>query len=387
MQMMPPRVNSSSERQTLSRRGYTLLHSFGNGLDGDTPEASLIEVNGRLYGTTSGGGVSKYGVGTVFSITTSGDEKVLHSFGRRRSDGGLPRGALINVNGTLYGTTADGGAYNDGTYYSITKRGKVKLLYSFGGSAYDAVFPSGTLIFVNGRLYGTAAGGVFDHGTVFSVSLTGTEKVLYSLGSRRSDASVPIYSLTRVNDRLYGTTHYGGTHGGGTVFSINTAGTDEKVLHSFNDSRSDGGYPEASLIGINGTLYGTTAFGGECGEGTVFSISTSGTEKMLYSFGSFGCFGDGQQPNASLIDVNGQLYGTTPFGGTGWCGGSYEQGEGTVFKIRTDGTGETTLHNFHVHCRDGSNPVAALYYFNGLLYGTAQLGGRYDGGVIFALKP
>ena len=100
MQMMPPRVNSSSERQTLSRRGYTLLHSFGSGLDGDTPEASLIEVNGRLYGTTSGGGVSKYGVGTVFSITTSGDEKVLHSFGRRRSDGGLPRGALINVNGT-----------------------------------------------------------------------------------------------------------------------------------------------------------------------------------------------------------------------------------------------------------------------------------------------
>ena len=184
---------------------------------------------------------------------------------------------------------------------------------------------------MNGRLYGTAAGGVFGHGTVFSVSLTGTEKVLYSLGRRRSDASGPIYSLTRVNDRLYGTTYYGGTYGDGTVFSINTAGTDEKGLHSFNDSRSDGGLPEAGLIGINGTLYGTTAFGGACGSGTVFSISTSGTEKILHSFDCSGD-GDGQQPNASLIDVNGQLYGTTPFGGTGWCGGLYEQGEGPCSK-------------------------------------------------------
>lgn len=94
-----------------------VLHSFGNGADGTSPEASLVKLKGILYGTTFSGGA--YGQGTVFSITTGGEEKVLHSFGDG-SDGTNPEASLIDVKGTLYGTTAQGGTYGNGTVFALT---------------------------------------------------------------------------------------------------------------------------------------------------------------------------------------------------------------------------------------------------------------------------
>jgi uncharacterized repeat protein (TIGR03803 family) len=275
--------------------------------------------NGTLYGTTVNRGEKcfrRLGCGTVFSITPSGHETVLHGFAGP-PDGATPVAPLHNVNGTLYGTTSFGGpnvgvycTLGCGTVFSITPGGKEKVLYSFGGYPYDGGGPGAGLIDVKGTLYGTTGGGgTYRNGTVFSITPGGKEKVLYSFGASRNDGVEPAAGLVDVSGTLYGTTSAGGAYNSGTVFSVTPSGT-ETVLHSF--SGDDGADPAAALLNVNGTLYGTTNVGGAYGHGTVFSITPSGHETVLYSFkgGS-----DGQFPYSGLSYVNGTLYGTTYQGG------------------------------------------------------------------------
>jgi uncharacterized repeat protein (TIGR03803 family) len=295
-----------------------VLHNFGAGNDGRSPEAGLIDVKGTLYGTTEIGGT--HNEGTVFSVSTSGKEKVLHSFGASSDDGRYPEAGLIDVKGTLYGTTYYGGTQGDGTAFSITTAGTEKVSHSFGSGA-DGANPEAGLIDVKDMLYGTTyKGGAHGHGTVFSVKTTGTEKVLHSFGSG-SDGANPEAGLIDVNSMLYGTTYYGGYDGYGTVFRVSTSGT-ERVAYSFGAASYDGSGPEAGLIDVKSTLYGTTYYGGSAADnGTIFSITTAGKEKVLYSFPS--ASSDGESPEAGLIDVSRTLYGTTKSGGT--------YSEGTVF--------------------------------------------------------
>jgi uncharacterized repeat protein (TIGR03803 family) len=304
----------------------TVLHSFKGGKDGADPRARLIVRNGTLYGTTSSQG-EKCGCGTVFSITPSGHETVLHEFAGP-PDGTTPEARLLDVNGTFYGTTEYGGANscNCGTVFSITPGGQEKVLYSFRGGT-DGQFPGSGLTYFNGTLYGTAGGGAYHHGTVFSITPGGKEKVLYSFGASGNDGVGPLVGLVDVSGTFYGATYQGGAYGDGTVFSI-TPGGKEKVLFSFNGGNGgDGAAPTATLLNVNGTLYGTTAAGGADGYGTVFSTTLSGTETVLYSFKGFQ---DGELPYSGLSYVNGRFYGTTNLGGaqTGCCG------FGTVYSIR-----------------------------------------------------
>jgi uncharacterized repeat protein (TIGR03803 family) len=283
-------------------------------------------VNGTLYGTTAGGGGERRGI--VYSLTTDGVEHVLRRFLMKGRRGANPVASLVNAGGTLYGTTKYGGAYGDGTVFSITTTGTHKLLYSFG--------------------YG-------------------------------ADGKNPVAALIDVGGTLYGTTYSGGTSGNGVVFAVTTGGA-ESVLYNFG-SGTDGSHPAAGLLDVNGTLYGTTSSGGTNDLGTVFSIGKSGSEKVLYSFGSGT---DGSHPYAGLIDVKGTLYGTTRNGGTGACSC------GTVFSITTAGT-ETVLHDFADS--DGAGPLAALLDVAGVLFGTTGYGGSHKGdcspgcGVVFALRP
>ena len=238
----------------------------------------------RSYGTTENGGADNRcdgGCGTVFRITRSGREKVLHSFGAG-GDGAEPAASLIEVKGTLYGTTIDGGAYSCGSYgygcgtvFSITLGGTEKVLYSFRGGP-DGNGP-GRLIELKGTLYGTTgAGGAYNRGTVFSITPSGIERVLHSFGAV-GDGEGPIDGLIAAKGTLYGTTVYGGAYSCGsgdscgTVFSITPGGT-ENVLHSFG-SGTDGFIPEAGLINVKGTLYGTTYEGGTLKRGTVFTLT------------------------------------------------------------------------------------------------------------------
>jgi uncharacterized repeat protein (TIGR03803 family) len=257
-----------------------VIYSFTGSKDGAFPVAGLIDVNGMLYGTTSQGGASTgcaggFGCGTVYRISTTGSEHVLYRFGGG-SDGGNPLAGLIDVKGTLYGATEYGGrskCYEHcGTVYSIIPSGTERVLYRFKGG-FDGASPRAGLIDVNGTLYGTTGTGggsgcIFSNstgcGTVYSVSTVGVEKVIYSFAGG-SDGVNPSAALIRLNGTLYGTTPAGGgskcqSRGCGTIYSISTSGA-EKVLHSFT-GRSYGEHPVAGLVDVNGVLYGTTSEGG-----------------------------------------------------------------------------------------------------------------------------
>ncbi|HLY03286.1 MAG TPA: choice-of-anchor tandem repeat GloVer-containing protein [Candidatus Cybelea sp.] len=382
------------------RPAYSVLYSFKGGNDGRDPHAGLVNVNGTLYGTTEYGGGSCHARcfgGTVSAITTSGAETVLHSFVNRSGDGKDPRAGLIEVDGTLYGTTLVGGATcYCGTVFKVTLSGAETVLHSFAGEP-DGVSPdAAVLLNVNGTLYGTtihggsgscSKNGISGCGTVFSITTSGKESVLHRFAGK-PDGARPYAGLINVNGTLYGTTESGGANcssrnGCGTVFTITTSGA-EKVLYSFKGGSEDGEYPtQAGLLDVNGTLYGTTEYGGTNHWGTIFSITTSGKETVLHSFGSTG---DGVLPHGGLLDVNGTLYGTTSNGGTGSClryGDAH--GCGTAFKITTSGK-ETVLHSFG-SSGDGKYPYASLINVNGTLYGTTTAGGAKDYGTVFSIMP
>jgi uncharacterized repeat protein (TIGR03803 family) len=310
-----------------------ILHNFPSfGNDGTYPTAGLIDVGSTLYGTTSKGG--KYGYGTVFRMSTSGSEKVLHNFPSFSNDGKVPLGGLIDVGGTIYGTTWEGGSNAVGTVFTITPSGAEKVLYSFKNNP-DGAAPFAGLTNVSGTLYGTTQlGGTDGNGTVFRITTRGKEKPLYSFGSKGDDGLNPAAGLTYAYGALWGTTQYGGTkcaksRGCGTVFSITTGGT-ETVQHNFAGG-NDGAAPYAGLTNVSGTgfLFGTTSEGGKYGSnGTVFEISLRSTRSGSYGYylsHTFGNGTDGRTPYATMIYVAGNLIGTTDGGGI--------SGYGTVFSL------------------------------------------------------
>jgi len=368
-------------QQAVHDDAYNILHEFGVSKgDGNDPSAELINVKGTLYGTTSQGGA--YGFGTVFSITKSGKETVLHSFGGP-PDGEGPLARLLYVNGMLYGTTAYGGENRTGTVFSMTRSGKEKILHNFDyGYSYarnSGTVPVAGLIDVNGTLYGTTihggthpcSGSFYFCGTVFSITTGGTYKVLYNFGARGNDGYYPEAALLDVNGTLYGTTNGGGKYDRGIVFSISTTGQ-KRTLYSFGtNSFFDGSNPLSDLIDVNGTLYGTTSDSGG-GGGTVFSVTTDGVENIIYAFDG----PHGSDPAAGLIDVKGVLYGTTAKGGA--------KNVGTVFSVTTSGE-ETVLHSFRAG--GGKNPQAALLEVGGTLYGTTFGATFNHHGNVFSLTP
>jgi len=319
----------------------SVLHSFtGSGAaepdgDGYDPTGSLIiDSGGNLYGTTPLGGANN--TGTVFKISASGAYSVLYSFAP--NSGGVPdfdganpsAGLIVDGAGNLYGTTSGGGPYSffQGTVFKISAAGAETVLHFFGdGNPLDGDAPvAGLIRDTAGNLYGTTSGGgTYTFGTVFKIAASGTESVLYSLGFGPDGGQGPVGGVVMDSDgNLYGTTVNGGANSTGTVFKISAAG-DYSLLYSFGASAKDGQKPHGGLIRDSaGNLYGTTAMGGTNGAGTVFEIEASGTESILYSFGSSAT--DGQIPYAGLtMDSAGNLYGTT------FNGGSYNYG--AVFKL------------------------------------------------------
>lgn len=381
-----------SIRQTrLATSQYRVLYSF-DGSNGLHPLGGLIALNGTLYGTTSEGGThgsTSVKNGVVFTMTIGGKERVLHDFGPMARDGNYPMASLQAVNGILYGTTGLGNPKNGGTAYSITTGGAENVIYNFGTAGNDGYQPSTSLINVNGVLYGTTTdGGASNVGTLFSMTTDGRENVLHNFGDPyKSDGQYPAGRLLNLNGTLYGTTYQGGIYwrgnhcgpapcpGDGTVFKVEDGKV--HVLHSFGNG-TDGLDPQAGLLAVNGTLYGTTSEGGQNVDcGTLFSITPAGSERVLHDFGVTS--GDGCGPAAALIVVRGTLYGTTAYGGTANKGG-------TIFSIALTGADERVLHSFGSGS-DGKNPVAALYNLNGTLYGTTRVGGAHSDGTVFSFKP
>ncbi len=375
----------------------SVIHSLAGGSDGSKPVASLIQASdGNLYGTTYGGGSS--GAGTVFRISdlsTVPTESVIYSF-TGNTDGGYPSAALIQASdGNLYGTTID-------AVFKIsnpTTSPATSVIYnSFGRESPQA---ASLIQASDGNLYGTTYSITFldfgaffyDKGTVFKISDLATLPIVTIIHSftAPTDGRVPFASLIQASDgNLYGTTGLGGSSDEGTVFKISNLTTSPtfNVTHSFTGG-SDGSNPHASVIqASDGNLYGTTYAGGSSSFGTVFKISdlmTSGTESVICAFMAGG---DGVAPYGPLIQTSdGNLYGTTPLGGSNNCPGESPIGCGTIFKISNLSTSptESVIYSF-MGGRDGSGPLASLIQASdGNLYGTTPSGGS-DFGTVFKVS-
>ncbi|HTT82355.1 MAG TPA: choice-of-anchor tandem repeat GloVer-containing protein [Rhizomicrobium sp.] len=313
----------------------TVLHQFTNGSDGGDPEYDLVlDEAGNVYGTALAGGAD--GTGLVFELAPDGTETVIHSFTNESPRSGVMR----DRNGDFYGTAAGGCC---GLVYKLGKDGTETVLYTFtGGGDGDGPAFSGRLVKDKaGNLYGTTVGGgAYGEGVVFKVAPSGTETVLHSFGAE-GDGKIPEAGVVEGKaGNLYGTTYMGGGtgcgNGCGTVFQLAPDGT-ESVLYLFcsQPNCSDGGYPESGLVEDKaGNLYGTTTEGGTgpgCidGCGTVFKLpADGGIETVLYSFtttdGAVGV--DVNDVSQGSPGENGDLYGTTQYGGT--------YSAGTVFKLK-----------------------------------------------------
>jgi uncharacterized repeat protein (TIGR03803 family) len=354
---------------------YNVIHSFkGRRDDGADPFAGLLSAGGKLYGTTTEGGASPAsgGCGTVFEITPSDSERIQYSF-QCSPDGGFPTDAPVTLDGSLYGTTAGGGKYDQGTVFTLNKRGKEHVIYSFEGvNGNDGGQPSAGLVAINGNMYGTTpVGGNYGQGTVFVVTPTGHERLIHSFG-RSGDGAGPTAGLIAINGLLYGTTGGGGADNLGTVFRVTTSGK-ERVIYSFKGP-PDGAAPQTELMEGGREFYGTSG-GGKYNVGTVFQVSASGVEHVLYAFGSRSY--DGQYPSSPLTVIKGIFYGVT-------AGGGAKQG-GTVFSVTASGK-ETILHNFGLYS-GASYPNGRLIVVGNALLGTTHYGGEKNVGTVFSFRP
>jgi uncharacterized repeat protein (TIGR03803 family) len=357
----------------------TVLHSFAGGTaDGSNPSAALVQgSDGNFYGTTYTGGAS--GLGTVFKITLAGAETVLHSFAGAPVDGSGPLAALVQgSDGSLYGTTLVGGTGNQGTVFKITPTGAETVLHSFAGNTVDGGYPYAALLQgSDGNFYGTASNaGPGGGGIVFMITPAGAESLLHSFTSFNRDSSNPTAALIQASDgNFYGTSDTGGANNAGTIFKITPTGV-ETLIYSFVGGVSDGQGPFAALVqGKDGNFYGTTHQGGANDEGTMFKITPAGAETLLHSFtgGS-----DGSLPLSSLIQASdGNLYGTTENSGASLSG--------SFVMFTLTGT-ETTVYSFNSGT-EGQKPVGLIQANDGNFYGTTNQGGATGNGTVFKITP
>ena len=402
----------------------TILLNY-SGKNGANPGVTMVtDKAGNLYGTTNFGGAyssscNGAGCGTVFELVYRGGTysyKTIHSFGNG-SDGQLPNAQLtVDSQGNLFGDTISGGTNGAGTVFKLHRNAigtwTETVIYNFTGGK-DGSQPMATLAFdTAGNLYGTASGGgivssactnpyVVGCGTVFKLAPRSigqwAETTIHQF-TGAPDGFFPLAGLVvAANGVLYGTTDGGGVYGFGTVYSLKRGLVwSESILHNFNEDGTDGTFPVVGLTADTaGNLYGPAINGGStlsgCGGvgcGVIFELlAPTWTEKILYSFTGGN---DGGGPATNLIfDGSGNLYSTDFWGGTSGtgCGGL---GCGVVFELKPNGTGgwsESTLHNFGLGS-DGSVPEGGVIFgADGNLYGTTNQGGTNNLGVVYKLVP
>ena len=323
----------------------------------------------------------------------------LHSFNNQ--DGAYPIAPLIlDSEGNLYGSAGAGGLtvnypFGSGVLFEITPSGSEIVIHYFGSSPTDGIAPNAVIRDASGNFYGTTeVGGTgVGAGTIFGISAAGTETVLYNFQQGPS-GSEPESGL--VQDRqgnLYGTTVQGGysmgecTVGGcGLVFKVAPSGA-VSVLYNFTGP-PDADYPDWPLaIDAQGNLYGTSAFGGAFGYGAVYKITPTGTETVIYNFP--GPPGAAYPIGGLLLGANGALYGATASGGPYTGLSCTVQGCGTVYELTPSRM--TILYSFEGGS-DGAGPSGGLVRDgDGNFYGATGLGGVSDSqggqGVIYELTP
>jgi uncharacterized repeat protein (TIGR03803 family) len=429
---------------------YAVVHSFqGPPNDGWVPTGGLVENGGLLYGTTDYGGSATQGecsngCGTFYSVDpSSSSETVLYSFQGKPNDGALPDSKLVYSNGVFYGATQLGGDGDFGTIFELTPpkhhggTWTESVLYNFKGPPSDGYEPLQPTVGSGGALYGTTffggsgTGCIFKSdgcGTVFELSppVSGSgawrERILHSFAGA-PDGAAPLAPLLLSRDgAFFGETAYGGVSGQcpylggggcGTIFALRPHGGSqwsERIIHSFNVAggkpQYDGVLPTAPLLGTDGVLYGTSAYGGGqpgcdlekgvSGCGTLFTVKQRSrgrwAESILYAFK--GGQTDGALPHEISPDGNGGFYALSGGGGTGRCQAS--TGCGTLLQLvrsmrRKTVWSDQILHSFLGAPSDGDAPAGAIVSYKGTVYGVTGYGGsgpcNFGCGTIYEFTP
>lgn len=318
-------ANAGTVFQLTPAGTFTPLYAFTGGADGGYPYAGLMQgTDGNFYGTTSQGGAA--GAGTVFQLTPAGTLTVLYAF-TGGADGGYPYAGLVQgIDGNFYGTTSQGGVAGGGTVYQLTPAGDLAVVYAFSGADDGASPYAGVIQGTDGNFYGTTyQGGAFGVGTVFQLTPTGAITVLYPFTGGADGAYPYAGVIIGVDGSLYGTTSQGAANGGGSVFQLLPDGT-LTTLHAFAGGATDGAYPVGTVMqASDGNIYGTTFFGGSADSGTVFQVTSTGAFTLLYAFTGAE---DGAYPYAGVVQASdGNIYGVSAFGGA--------FGGGTAFRLST----------------------------------------------------
>ena len=367
---------------------FTEVSGTGTNADGSQPKGGLTRSGNVLYGTAINGGAN--GRGTVFRVNADGSGFTnLHSFEmtplpgptpppNSNNDGANPQAGVILSEDKLYGTALAGGPLGFGTVFKLNTDGTgFTVLHFFSGSNVDGNSPQGPLLLTGSTLYGTSGN------NVFKVNTDGTGfAIIHEFGTAVNPPTLgldPSHSgLVIVGNTHYGTTSAGGNtygmpvgfSGSGTVFAVNTDGTDFRVIHHFGaingntNANADGYNPLGVLVLAGNTLFGTAPFGGEFTRGTVFGVDLDGNNfRLLHTFSNLNNFqnSDGAGAAAALLLSGDRLFGTTTIGGA--------FASGNIFAVKTDGTNFVDLYDFRNGLGGGSN--SPLIIVGSTLYGTS----------------
>jgi uncharacterized repeat protein (TIGR03803 family) len=361
-----------------------------------SPLAGLLNDGaGYLWGTASAGGT--YGRGAVFKMNiNTGTVTDVVSFANSTTAakrGNLPYAGLTSDGaGNFWGTAYAGGASTAGTLFEINaSTGVIMTLVDFANSTAGANrggFPVGTLVSDGaGNLWGsTATGGMYSEGTIYKVNTsTGVITTVVDFaghGVNGNRGSEPLATL--VSDgagNFWGVTAGGGTNTDGTLFKVNISTGAITAVVDFTSSTTAanrGASPEGALVSDGaGNFWGTTASGGANGGGTIFQVNA--TTGVITTFVDFANSTTGANrggfPRASLVsDGTGNLWSTT------YQGGAF--GKGTIFEINVSTGAITTVFDFTnaSGAVPGAAPVGALLLTQDGFYGTASMGGVTAGG-------
>ena len=410
----------------------SVLYAFKGSPDAAFPYGGLLAgKHGEFYGISNGGGTlnpSGFVGGTVYEISSTGKEQVLYSFQAGNDGAGAEGGLIADATGNLFGTTQAGGGSSActngcGTVFEMQPSGSgytERVLHAFHAGS-DGSLPLTSLVLGKSNvLYGTTSfgggtgcampSGLTGCGTVFSLTPSGAkykEQIVYRFKGG-TDGEAPRAKLAiDSNGTLYGTTEFGGKTESacakapsgnttcGTVFKLSLSGK-ETILYRFRGGTGDGANPRAGLVRIlNGSLYGLTVYGGAStlGSGAAYLLKLSGKiyhESVIYFFGRTSI--DGARPfdaDGLAADSQGNFYGTTSLSTVSPCGC------GAVFELSPSQGGGYTEKLLHVFAAggDGATPFSGVTLHNNLLYGTTYGGGAYcygssyACGVVYKVKP